>query len=84
PHNKDAFLAFSIGSRSCLGRKFAETESVAALAMLISRYEIKVDEEKFPPIPGESVLEREARLLDPVQHITLAPARLPLVFKRRF
>ncbi|KDN33145.1 hypothetical protein RSAG8_13766, partial [Rhizoctonia solani AG-8 WAC10335] len=84
PHNKDAFLAFSIGSRSCLGRKFAETESVAALTMLISRYEIKVDEEKFPPIPGESVLEREARLLDPVQHITLAPARLPLVFKRRF
>ncbi|EUC54929.1 cytochrome P450 family protein [Rhizoctonia solani AG-3 Rhs1AP] len=84
PHNKDAFLAFSIGSRSCLGRKFAETETVVALAMLLARYEIKVDEEKFPTIPGESVLEREARLLDPIQHITLAPARRPLVFKRRF
>ncbi|CAE7126410.1 unnamed protein product, partial [Rhizoctonia solani] len=84
PHNKDAFLAFSIGSRSCLGRKFAETEGIVALAMLIARYEIKVDEQKFPTIPGESILEREARLLDPVQHITLAPARLPLVFKRRF
>ncbi|KAJ1305795.1 hypothetical protein OPQ81_010525 [Rhizoctonia solani] len=84
PHNKDAFLAFSIGPRSCLGRKFAETEGIAALAMLIARYKIKIDEEKFPTIPGESLLEREARLLDPVQHITLAPARLSLVFQRRF
>ncbi|CAE6480258.1 unnamed protein product [Rhizoctonia solani] len=84
PYNKDAFLAFSVGPRSCLGRKFAETEGIVALAMLIARYEIKIDEEKFSAIPGESILEREARLLDPVQHITLAPARLPLVFKRRF
>ncbi|CUA70459.1 hypothetical protein RSOLAG22IIIB_04197 [Rhizoctonia solani] len=84
PHNKDAFLAFSTGSRSCLGRKFAETEGMVALAMLIARYDIKVDEDKFPSIPGESILEREARLLDPVQYITLAPARLPLVFNRRF
>ncbi|KAF8745888.1 cytochrome P450, partial [Rhizoctonia solani] len=66
PYNKDAFLAFSIGPRSCLGRKFAETESIVALAMLLARYE-----------------EREARLLDPIQTITLVPARLPLVFKPR-
>ncbi|CAE6434477.1 unnamed protein product [Rhizoctonia solani] len=84
PYNKDAFLAFSIGPRSCLGRKFAETESIVALAMLLARYEVKIDEEKFSSIPGESHLEREARLLDPIQTITLVPARLPLVFKRRF
>ncbi|CAE6474193.1 unnamed protein product [Rhizoctonia solani] len=84
PYNKDAFLAFSIGPRSCLGRKFAETEGIVALAMLLARYEVKIDEEKFPSIPGESTLEREARLLDPIQTITLVPARLPLVFKRRF
>ncbi|QRW25090.1 cytochrome P450 family protein [Rhizoctonia solani] len=83
PYNKDAFLAFSIGPRSCLGRKFAETESIVALAMLLARYEVGIDDERFPNIPGESKLEREARLLDPIQTITLVPARLPLVFKRR-
>ncbi|CAE6467482.1 unnamed protein product, partial [Rhizoctonia solani] len=83
PYNKDAFLAFSIGPRSCLGRKFAETESIVALATLLARYEVSIDDERFPSIPGESKLEREARLLDPIQTITLVPARLPLVFKRR-
>ncbi|KAJ1311451.1 hypothetical protein OPQ81_009940 [Rhizoctonia solani] len=83
PHNKDAFLAFSIGPRACLGRRFAEIEAIVALAMLIERYEIKIDEEKFPLIPGESTLEREARLLRPVQLATISPAGLPLIFKRR-
>jgi hypothetical protein len=36
--------------------RFAEIEGIVALAMLIERYEIKVDEEKFPVIPGESIL----------------------------
>ncbi|KAF8750836.1 cytochrome P450 [Rhizoctonia solani] len=51
PYNKDAFLAFSIGPRSCLGRKFAETESIVALAMLLARYEVGIDDERFPNIP---------------------------------
>jgi hypothetical protein len=38
--------------------RFAETESIVALAMLLARYEVKVDEEKFPSIPGESRLVR--------------------------
>ncbi|CAE6422648.1 unnamed protein product [Rhizoctonia solani] len=84
PYNKDAFLAFSTGSRSCIGRRFAEIEGIVALAMLIERYEIKVDEEKFPVIPGESVLEREARLLNPIQEATIAPMRVPLIFERRY
>ncbi|KAG8698267.1 hypothetical protein FRC11_014532, partial [Ceratobasidium sp. 423] len=84
PYNKDTFLAFSIGPRSCLGRRFAEIEGIVAFAMLIERYDIKVDEKKFPVIPGESTLEREARLLKPVQQATLSPTRLPLSFKRRY
>ncbi|CAE6481364.1 unnamed protein product [Rhizoctonia solani] len=89
PYNKDVFLLFSIGPRSCLGRRFAEIEGIVALAMLIERYEIKVDEKKFPVIPGESTLllpnkKREARLLNPVQQATLSPTRLPFVFKRRY
>ncbi|CEL57341.1 hypothetical protein RSOLAG1IB_02080 [Rhizoctonia solani AG-1 IB] len=54
PYNKDAFLAFSTGSRSCIGRRFAEIECIAALALLIERYEIRIDEDKFPSVPGES------------------------------
>ncbi|ELU41671.1 cytochrome P450 [Rhizoctonia solani AG-1 IA] len=56
PYNKDAFLAFSTGPRSCIGRRFAEIEGIVALAMLIERYEIKIDEEKFLSVPGESAL----------------------------
>ncbi|KAF8707480.1 cytochrome P450, partial [Rhizoctonia solani] len=56
PHNKDAFLAFSTGMRSCIGRRFAEVEGTVALALLLERYEIKIDEEKFPTIPGECAL----------------------------
>ncbi|KAF8760869.1 cytochrome P450 [Rhizoctonia solani] len=84
PYNKDAFLAFSTGPRSCIGRRFAEIEGIVALAMLIERYEIKIDEEKFLSVPGESALEREARLLKPMQEATIAPIRVPLVFKRRY
>ncbi|KAB5592842.1 Cytochrome P450 family protein [Ceratobasidium theobromae] len=83
PHDKDAFLAFSVGPRSCLGRKFAETEGIAALAMTLARYEIKIDEKKFPTIPGETRLAREARLLNPAQFVTLTPTGFPLIFKRR-
>lgn len=83
PYNKDAFLAFSVGPRSCLGRTFAETEGIVAIASILARYEIKIDEQLFPTIPGESLLEREARLLQPAHGITLSPAKLPLVFKRR-
>ncbi|KAG8765843.1 hypothetical protein FRC12_007253 [Ceratobasidium sp. 428] len=54
PYNKDAFLAFSAGHRSCIGRKFAETEATVALAMLLARYQISIDETKIPPIAGET------------------------------
>ncbi|QRW18784.1 cytochrome P450 family protein [Rhizoctonia solani] len=83
PHNKDAFLAFSTGMRSCIGRRFAEVEGTVALALLLERYEIKIDKEKFPAIPGESALEREARFLNPIQRSTVTPMKVPLVFKRR-
>ncbi|CAE6428160.1 unnamed protein product [Rhizoctonia solani] len=83
PYNKDAFLAFSTGPRSCVGRRFAEIEAIVALALLIERYEVEIDEEKFPAIPGESPLEREARFLKPMQQATIVPTRVPLVFKRR-
>jgi len=79
--NKGAFLTFSAGSRACIGRKFFETEGIAILTMLVSRYKIEVKEE--PQFAGESFAERKARVLAVQPGITTTPVRVPLVFKRR-
>ncbi|KAG8733269.1 hypothetical protein FRC10_000330 [Ceratobasidium sp. 414] len=82
-YNKDAFLAFGVGRRACVGRKFAETEGTAVLATILSQYEISIDHSKFPSIPGEGPQARRERLLRPCHMMTLAPENLPLVFKKR-
>ncbi|KAG2144406.1 cytochrome P450 [Suillus bovinus] len=79
--NRDAFLPFSSGYRGCVGRKFSETEGAAVLTMLISQYTISIKDE--PQFAGETYEQRKARVLDARSIITLAPTRLPLVFKRR-
>ncbi|EMD35530.1 hypothetical protein CERSUDRAFT_116271 [Gelatoporia subvermispora B] len=78
---RDAFCPFSAGPRACLGRRFSETEGVAILSLLVSRYRIEVREE--PQFVAETFDERKARLLSSAQSITLHPVRAPLVFKRR-
>ncbi|KAF9442073.1 cytochrome P450 [Macrolepiota fuliginosa MF-IS2] len=79
--NKDAFLPFSGGARACLGRKFFETEGIATLTMLISRYKISVKEE--PQFAHETFEQRKDRVLENVPLLTLTPVRVPLVFTRR-
>jgi len=79
--NRDAFLPFSGGYRACIGRKFSETEGAAVLSILILQYTISVKDE--PQFAGESFEQRKARLLDARSVLTLAPTRLPLVFRRR-
>ncbi|KAI8996609.1 cytochrome P450 [Trametes punicea] len=78
---RDAFLPFSAGARGCIGRRFAETESVAVLSMIISRYKVEVQEE--PQFAGETFEQRKARLLKSQNSLTIYPERAPLVFKRR-
>ncbi|KII87602.1 hypothetical protein PLICRDRAFT_54684 [Plicaturopsis crispa FD-325 SS-3] len=80
-YNRDAFLPFSGGSRACLGRKFFETEGIAILTMLISKYRISVKEE--PQFANETFDERKARILNAKPGLTLTPIRVPLVFTRR-
>ncbi|KAI0279039.1 cytochrome P450 [Russula aff. rugulosa BPL654] len=42
---RDAFLPFNFaGPRACLGRRFFETECLAIMTMLVSRYKIEVEE----------------------------------------
>jgi len=78
---KDAFLPFSQGPRACLGRRFFETEGIAIMTMLVSRYKIEVKEE--PEFAGETFEERYARITAFDQGLTTIPLRVPLVFKRR-
>lgn len=78
---RDAFVPFSVGARACLGRKFFETEGIAILTILISKYKITVKEE--PQFAGETFEQKKARLLKSRAGITLTPIRVPLVFTRR-
>ncbi|EKM52722.1 uncharacterized protein PHACADRAFT_261326, partial [Phanerochaete carnosa HHB-10118-sp] len=66
---RDAFLPFSSGARSCLGRRFFETEGIAILTMLVSRYTIEVKEE--PEFAGETFEERKERILRAKGGLTL-------------
>lgn len=78
---RDAFLPFSAGARACIGRRFFETEGIAILTMLISKYKIEVKEE--PQFAAESFEQRRERLLANRPGLTLTPIRVPLVFKKR-
>jgi hypothetical protein len=49
--------------------RFFETEAVAALTLLVSRYKIEVKED--PRFGGETLEEKRARILKPWQEITL-------------
>lgn len=78
---RDAFVPFSAGARACIGRKFAETEGTAVLAMLVSQYKITIKEE--PQFAGETFEERKTRILTTSQSLTLTPSRVPLTLTRR-
>ncbi|GLB37921.1 putative cytochrome P450 [Lyophyllum shimeji] len=78
---RDAFLPFSTGARACLGRKFFETEGIAILTKVISRYRIEVKEE--PQFALETFEQRKARIFKTRLGLTLTPIKVPLVFKLR-
>jgi len=66
---RDALLTFSAGGRACMGSRFAMTESVCILALLVRRYEIVV------PSDIESLAQSEQRriLLKWVTGATIIP-----------
>ncbi|PPQ93732.1 hypothetical protein CVT25_013072 [Psilocybe cyanescens] len=79
--NRDAFIPFSAGARACLGRKFFETEGIAVLTMLVSRYKISIKEE--PQFAGETIDQCKERVFRTSNGLTLTPVRVPLTFTRR-
>lgn len=78
---RDAFWPFSGGARSCIGRRFSETESVAFLTLVVLKYKISVTDER--QFAEETVEERKARVLSCTETITTNPTRVPLTFTRR-
>ncbi|KAF9263883.1 cytochrome P450 [Marasmius fiardii PR-910] len=67
---RDAFLPFSGGARACIGRKFFETEGIAILTMLVSKYKITFKEE--PKFAGETMEEKKERLFATKPGLTLS------------
>lgn len=54
---------------SCFENRFAELESIVALAMFVSRYKIEIKEE--PQFAGETFEQRKERILATVPRLTL-------------
>ncbi|KAG8804528.1 hypothetical protein FRC18_007099 [Serendipita sp. 400] len=81
-YHKDAWLPFFAGARACIGRRFAEIELLAALALIVQHYEINVTPN--PKFARESQEEQRARLLD-IQQATfiLRAKEIGLTFKKR-
>ncbi|WVF68239.1 hypothetical protein IAT40_003004 [Kwoniella sp. CBS 6097] len=74
------FIAFSLGQRQCIGRRFAEVEMVIFLAKIMSRYTIH----PVPLHPGESRESIEHRMLDAgVEDLTLIPGKFSIRLEKR-
>ncbi|KAJ8482549.1 hypothetical protein ONZ45_g14909 [Pleurotus djamor] len=76
---RDAFLAFSSGARSCIGQRFATTESTCIIASLVRKYEILPPED----IRELSFEDQKRIMLKSIPGITLTPTYAKVVFKRR-
>ncbi|KAF8637894.1 hypothetical protein AX17_002517 [Amanita inopinata Kibby_2008] len=74
----EVFSAFSIGARACLGRKFALTESVCFLAMLLRDWKVE-------PLlrPGETKDAWRNRVLDAKVLLMLGVSDVPIRLTRR-
>ncbi|KAF9443653.1 cytochrome P450 [Macrolepiota fuliginosa MF-IS2] len=76
---RDAFLAFSGGPRSCIGQRFAITESVCIIASIVRRYEILLPED----VIGLDFEEQKRRLTRWRPGITIIPTNARVRFRRR-
>ncbi|KAH9478750.1 Cytochrome P450 monooxygenase 124 [Psilocybe cubensis] len=77
-NESESFSAFSIGTRACLGRKFATLESVCFLALLLRDYRVE------PALSnGETKDEWRDRVLDGKIILTLGVNNVPVKLIRR-
>jgi hypothetical protein len=68
----------SIGPRTCIGRKFATTEAVCFLTMLLREYQVR------PTLRGKETREEwRERVVDAKVLLTLGIKDVPVTFVRR-
>lgn len=65
-------------STSCIGRRFAEVETVCATTLFVQHFKMHAR-----PGEGESVEQMRQRLLHATEGISLTPHDVDLVFERR-
>ncbi|KAF9553104.1 cytochrome P450 [Agrocybe pediades] len=77
-NESEAFSAFSIGPRACIGRKFATVESVCFLALILRDYKVE-------PLlnSGETRQQWRDRVLDGKVVLTLGVKDVPVRVTRR-
>ncbi|KAF8815129.1 cytochrome P450 [Phlegmacium glaucopus] len=76
--NDEAFSAFNLGPRACIGRKFATVESVCFLTLLLRDYKVE-------PLlrPGETKEQWQDRVVDARVGLTLGVVNVPVRFIKR-
>lgn len=72
-------LAFSGGPRSCIGQRFAVTESVCIIACIVRQYEILPPEDML----GLGFEEQKRRLTQWKPGATIIPTNARVQFRRR-
>ncbi|KAF5368657.1 hypothetical protein D9757_010213 [Collybiopsis confluens] len=77
-NDSEEFTAFSFGPRACIGRKFATTEAVCFLTMLLRDWRV------VPRLNvGESEEEWKARVLEAKMVMALGAQDVPVTFLKR-
>ncbi|OJA17149.1 hypothetical protein AZE42_05103 [Rhizopogon vesiculosus] len=76
--------AFSVGPRACPGKKFATTEAVCLLALLLRDWKVvPLLSVNVSTGEKETTEEWRARVMHPVMGITMGVRDIPLTFVRR-
>ncbi|KAF9223689.1 cytochrome P450 [Gyrodon lividus] len=79
----EEYTAFSVGPRSCLGRKFATTEAVCFLALLLRDWRVEPLLAVKPDGKVETKDEWRERVMQATIRITMGVKDVPLRFVRR-
>ncbi|KAJ6569231.1 cytochrome P450 [Mycena capillaripes] len=75
---REAFLAFSTGSRSCIGQRFSTTESLCLVSVLVRKYEICV-----PLDLRSKSFAQQRSIVDWKTWLTMTPSNARVSLRRR-
>ncbi|ORY34740.1 cytochrome P450 [Naematelia encephala] len=72
------FVGFSMGTRQCIGKRFAEVEQVAFISHFVKHFKILLIQQ-----PGETWEMTKERMLHATQELTYTPANFDLKLEKR-